>query len=140
MSEGNPYESPQTVDPPLGASAAVSPDDRMWAMFAHLAGLLGYALVFGHIAGPLVIYLVYKEKSKFVAFHALQSLFFQIAMSVLGIAMFILGFVICITWFVNIALALFTLIYVILAAVKTYQGEMFEYVVVGPYARQQVGI
>jgi len=142
MSEGNPYESPQSVDPPLAASAAdVTPDDRMWAMFAHLAGLLGYALLFGQVAGPLVIYLVYKDKSKFVAFHALQSLFFQIALAVVHVAMILLGPFTCgVTWVVSILLAVASFVFIIIAAIKSYHGEMYEYTFVGPYARQQVGI
>lgn len=138
---GSPYESPQTTDaPPQAAGEVVSPDDRMWAMFAHLAGLLGYALLFGQIAGPLVIYVMYKEKSKFVAFHALQSLFLQVALFVIHMVLIVLGPFTCgVTWVVNVILIVASFVVIIIAAIKSYNGEMYEYTFVGPYARQQVG-
>ncbi len=60
----------------------VSDEERTWAMLAHLLTLVGYVVWIGAYLVPLVIYLVYKDKSPFVAFHALQSLFFQLALLV----------------------------------------------------------
>jgi uncharacterized Tic20 family protein len=60
----------------------VTDEERLWAMLAHLLALLGYVVWLGAYIAPLVIYLVYKDKSQFVAFHALQSLFFQLALLV----------------------------------------------------------
>jgi hypothetical protein len=49
-------------------------NDRMWAAAAHASAIVGFA-----IWGPLIVYLVQKDKSPFVAYHALQALIFQIA-------------------------------------------------------------
>src|SRR5262245_48164067 len=68
---------PMTASPAMGAE--LTSDDRLWAMLAHLAALLGYLGGIIQYVAPLVIFLVYKDKCKFVAFHALQSLFFQLA-------------------------------------------------------------
>jgi uncharacterized Tic20 family protein len=62
----------------------VTDEERLWAMLAHLLALLGYVVWLGAYIAPLVIYLVYKDKSQFVAFHALQSLFFQLALLVVA--------------------------------------------------------
>lgn len=48
-------------------------DERMLAMFAHLSIFLGSIIV------PLIFWIIYQQKSKFVSFHSLQSLFFHIA-------------------------------------------------------------
>lgn len=50
-----------------------SQDERMLAMFAHLS------MFFGSLIIPLIFWAINKDKSKFVSFHSLQSLFFHIA-------------------------------------------------------------
>lgn len=51
---------------------------RQWAMFSHLSVLLNLFTVFMGAAIPLIIYFLYKDRSKFVAFHAMQSFVMQI--------------------------------------------------------------
>ena len=54
------------------------------AMIAHILGLTGWV-------GPLILYLVKKdEASKFLKFHMLQSLWFQVAMVIVYVALGIL--------------------------------------------------
>ncbi len=64
---------------PISPSAPLSPsDERTWAMLAHLSILIN--LVSG-ILGPvaaLIIYLVYKDRSRYVAYQSLQALIFQL--------------------------------------------------------------
>jgi uncharacterized Tic20 family protein len=60
--------------------------DRNWAMAAHLSALVAIAgLPFGHLIGPLVVYLVKARDSEFVAEHARASLNYQITISILVI-------------------------------------------------------
>jgi uncharacterized Tic20 family protein len=54
-------------------------DERMWSMLAHLSILLNLISVIGGPIGALVVWLVYKDKSPRVGFHALQSLWYQVA-------------------------------------------------------------
>ena len=78
----------------------VSIDERTWAMLAHLRTLVGYVFWIGAYLDPLVIYLVYKDKSSFVAFHALQSLVFQLAGLVVAAMLLVLALTIvlaCVT-------------------------------------------
>lgn len=56
---------------------SLTQDERMIAMFSHLS------IFFGGLIVPLIFWALYREKSKFVSFHALQSLFFHIIYSVL---------------------------------------------------------
>jgi uncharacterized Tic20 family protein len=136
MSDVQP--TPVMVDPGL------SPDDRLWAMLAHLAGLLGYAIGLGQYIAPLIIYLMFREKSRFVAFHALQSLYFQLAllasMLVLGLLTFAsCGWGIFVTAPAAIVISLGGLIYIIIAAIKAQAGEWYEYWLVGKWALRNVG-
>lgn len=55
-------------------------------MFAHLSALLGYFVGIGHFLGPLIIYLVKKDTSPFVAQEAKEALNFQITILILGCA------------------------------------------------------
>src|SRR5687767_7779847 len=51
-----------------------TPDDRTWAMLAHLSPIVGLGFI-----GPLVVWLIYKDKSPFVADQAKEALNFNLA-------------------------------------------------------------
>ncbi len=62
----------------------IAPQERNWAMAAHLSALVAVAgLPFGHVVGPLVVYLIKAHESEFVAGHARASLNYQITISIL---------------------------------------------------------
>lgn len=64
----------------------VSSEERNWGMAAHLSALVAVAgLPFGHVLGPLIVYLIKGHESEFVASHAKASLNYQITMSIVGI-------------------------------------------------------
>src|SRR5262249_38656032 len=102
-------------------------EERNWAMLAHILALVGYiAVPFGNIIAPLIIYLMKKDQSPFIADHARESLNFQISMTIYAI---IAGFLI----FVLIGLVLLPVIYIaglaltILATVKASNGVQYRY-------------
>ena len=65
-------------------------EERNWAMAAHLSALVAVmGLPFGHIVGPLVVYLVQRERSAFVAEHAKASLNFQITVSLIALVLIV---------------------------------------------------
>lgn len=70
-------------------------DERQWAMFANLAGLLALANIpFANVAGPLFIYLkARKDQTAFVIEHARRSLNFQITFSILVMVVMIFAFI-----------------------------------------------
>jgi uncharacterized Tic20 family protein len=64
----------------------IASQDRNWAMAAHLSALIAVAgLPFGHIVGPLVVYLIKAHESEFIAEHARASLNYQITVSIFSI-------------------------------------------------------
>jgi uncharacterized Tic20 family protein len=123
-------------------------DERTWAMLAHISILLNLASGVLGVLVALIIYLVYKDRSRYVAYHALQSFVFQ--------AIFWLGAGILVTfaWLANALLLavlvgfcllpftlIFTLVplaplvYGVIGAIKTSQGEDFRYWQVGDWVR-----
>ena len=107
--------------PPAGE---ISKDDKTMAMVAWLLGIISY------FAGPLVIYLIKKDQSKFVAFHALQAMWFGV---VAFVAVMVLTGVTC---GIGIILWLAPLVIDIVWGLKANKGEWAELPVVGDWARK----
>ena len=125
----------------------ITGEEKTWGLLAHLLALIATFTVpvIGNIGAPLFIYLAYKERSRFVAFQALQSLFFQlvvvIAPTILGaVAVFLAFTLVGIPLAVLVGIAaglvpLAALVYAAIACVHTYNGEWFEYWLVSRWAR-----
>jgi uncharacterized Tic20 family protein len=124
---------------------SLSADEKLWGMLAHLLTLLGYVVVVGEYIAPLVIYLVYKDRSQFVAFHALQALFFQLLALAVAIALVLfsiitLGLGLLLAIPLAIALAIAVLVYTIIAAIQANNGVWYELPIVGRWARNTLQI
>lgn len=64
-------------------------------MAAHLSALVAIAgLPFGHVLGPLIVYLVKGHESEFVGEHARASLNYQITISIL----FVVAIIVAVAW------------------------------------------
>lgn len=74
---------------PERQGAALLNDDRTLALAAHLLAFAGLAVPFGHVLGPLVVYLVQRERSAFVADHAREALNFQIWTTAVGFVLLV---------------------------------------------------
>jgi uncharacterized Tic20 family protein len=98
-----------------------------WGMLCHLTAFSAYVgIPFGHIVGPLVIWLIKKDELSFVDEEGKESLNFQISITIYGIISAILCFVLVgfVLLFVLIA---GHVILIILATVKTSNGEHYRY-------------
>lgn len=138
VSPAQPYQQP-----PLSPS-----DERTWAMLAHLSVLLN--LVTGTL-GPvaaLVIYLVFKERSRYVAYQSLQSLVFQliawlgggilagVTWAITGVLAAVLIGLLCIPIALLVtALPLAALVYGMIGGIQCSQGQDFRYWLVGDWLR-----
>ena len=101
-------------------------DERTLAMVAHLLAFAGYVVPFGNIIGPLVVWQIKKDQSAYVATHAKESLNFQITVTALALVFIVLTFVL-IGIPLLIALGLFELIIVIIAAIRANDGQFYRY-------------
>ena len=61
-----------------GSRAMSAQDERTWSVLAHLSMFLNLLTGFLGPVAALIIYLIYKDRSPRVAFHALQSMSYQI--------------------------------------------------------------
>jgi len=108
-------------------------DEETWSALAHLSVFLNLLTGFLGPVGALVIWLMYKDRSQRVAFHALQSLWYQVAWMVI----LVIGWTI--TVFLMIVLVGFLLVPVMIvaslvpfvhmayAAYKVNQGVDYRY-------------
>ena len=106
-------------------------EERTWAMVAHIGVLIAAWLAMGFLC-PLIIWLVFRDRSDFVKRHAVESLNFQITLLIY----IVVGFVITLVTFglgalvvvpVAIVVAVFALVVIILATVKAANGEQYRY-------------
>src|SRR5512146_2959971 len=95
-------------------------------MLAHLSAFTGLVVPFGNIVAPLIIWLVQREKSAFVADQALESLNFNITVILAGIACGVLVFI-GIGVLLWIVLGIAWLVGTILGAVRASEGQRYRH-------------
>lgn len=119
-------EQPKAVQEGPG-SKETNKDARLWAMICHLAGLAGLVVpVVGCIVGPLVVWQIKKEEFPFVDEQGKEAVNFQISMLIYGVVAALLIFA-CIGTVLLPAVALFDLIFLLIAAVKANDGHHYRY-------------
>jgi uncharacterized Tic20 family protein len=113
---------------------ATSPkDENTWSVLAHLSVFLNIVTGFLGPVAALVIWLMYKDKSPRVSFHALQSLLYQVAwMAILIVGWTVAGILtIVLIGFllfpVMIVLTVVPFVHMGYAAYKVNQGVDYRY-------------
>ncbi len=120
--------------PPPNLPPSLNPltteNERNLAMLSHLTAILG--LIFGGglgFLGPLIIWLMHKEKSYFISYHAKNSLNHQLTLLIACLALWLLIFVgsfFCIGILFVIplfAILILSLVLEIMACVSASKGE-----------------
>jgi uncharacterized Tic20 family protein len=127
-SDPNPVPPPESAPlVPVPSSVASTPDERQWAMFCHLGGLVGHALVgFGHVVVPLVLWLIKREEMPFVNQEGKEAVNFQLSITLYGIVSGLASFF-CIGFLMLIAVGIFDLIVVIMACIEVSNGKAYRY-------------
>lgn len=170
VEEASPVEEPAAPPPPPPPTPPTPPpvprmvgrytsDEVTMAALAHGCALLGlFTSGIGGIAVTLIIWLVKKDESDYVAFQSLQSLVFQIGETILtitaavlvtilwtisgiltaiGIGCCLMPFALLLT-FAVILIPLAGLIYGLYGAIECYNGRDFEYWLVADFIRGQM--
>jgi uncharacterized Tic20 family protein len=99
---------------------------RTWGMLCHLSALTGYFIPFGHLLGPLIIWLIKKDEYLFVDDQGKESLNFQLTLTLYTIISSILC-ILLIGFVLLLVLFLAELILVIIASVQANHGEKYRY-------------
>ena len=92
-------------------------DEKTMALLAHVLTIVASFLA------PLIIYIVKKDESDFVASHAKESLNFQITVVLVITILCITIIGILLVWLVGIA----SLVLVIIATIRASEGKLYKY-------------
>lgn len=131
-------------------SGEISQEEKLISLLSHLS------LFFGGVILPFIMWIVYRDKSKFVRFHALQALWFQIlyiallvvlviVVAVLGILTGLItesgstrqspsavGIIFIFLMYGGMMLCILgAYAYSVYVGVKAYQGELKKYFLIG---------
>lgn len=124
-------ESSTTPGGTAGSGTMSAQDEQTWSIVAHLSVLA--ALVGLMPLGALIVWLIYKDRSPRVRFHALQALWYQVAWLVILVAGWIVTFILSLVFIglllipVMLLASAVPIIHGCYAAYKVSQGEDFRY-------------
>jgi len=132
--ENEPGHEPVVDAAPVEPSLpAPTTDEKNWALFVHLSALLSLVVLGGlTFVGPLIIWLIKKDQSKFVDWHGKEALnfilieFIASAICVVG-SIVTCGFGALIFIPILIAIVVYSIIIWIIAAMKASSGEYYRY-------------
>jgi len=107
-------------------SVPMSPaDQRTWAIWAHLSAFLA-AFVALSFLGPLIIYVIFKDRGAFVRHHSAEALNFQLTMWI-GLLISVPLMLVLIGFVTFAAIVLTMLVFQILGAVAAGEGRDYRY-------------
>jgi uncharacterized protein len=130
-----PPQQPYQPAAPVAAAPLTEAEDRQWASFAHLGGILGFL-------PSLIIWLIFKDRGRLTAIEAKEALNFQITLVIGYVAINILSiFLAAVTFGIGAILSLLILVLWILGVVfsilgftQAKDGQHYRY----PYALRLV--
>ena len=115
-------------NPPAAAAPLTETEDKQWASFAHLGGIIG-------ILPALIIWLVFKDRGRFTNEEGKEALNFQITLAIAQVAIVILStFLAAVTFGIGALLgglgwvvAIISIILSIMAFMKAKDGIPYRY-------------
>ncbi len=138
-------EQMQQPNPPMPLTPA---EERQWAMLAHFGILVNLISGFLGPVAPLAIYMIYKDRSRYVAYQSLQALVFQLigwvggwaiagaAWAISGVLSAVIIGLLCMPIAcVLSAVPLAALVYGVYGGIQVNQGQDFKYWLVGDWMR-----
>ena len=96
---------------------APTSDEKTMALLCHVLTFIA------PILAPLIIWLIKKDESTFIAYHAKESLNFQITVVIICILLVISIVGLLIVWLVGI----FSVVLVVIATIKASEGKLYKY-------------
>ena len=119
-------ESPDSMSNPTPTTNGVpTPDERTWGMLAHLTAFAFFICPLGNIIGPLVVWLIKRDQSAFVADQGKEALNFNISVALAALVCGVLVFIL-VGILLGVALFIFWLTMTIVAAIKASEGARYR--------------
>ncbi len=139
------YSAPPPPPPPLPLSPS---DERTYAMLAHFSVFLNLVSGFAGVIVPLILYLVYKDRSRYVAYQSFQAFIFQLVWWVGGWAIIIGAWIItsflmiifigilCLPFnLFSLLIPIVPLVYGLIGGLQCNKGEDFRYWLIGDWVK-----
>ena len=99
-------------------------DERLWATLSHVSAFLGFLGI--PVIGPLVIFLIFGNRSQYVRHHSVEALNFNITMLIAALVSGLLILVLIGLILLPI-IGLIWFILTIVAAIAANRGEWYRY-------------
>ena len=117
-----------TYQPQAPQQPLTPENERLWATLTHVSALIGIVVGVGTIGwlGPLIIFLVLKDRSPFVREHAATTLNFQITMAIAAIVAVFL-WIVLVGFLITAAIYVITIVFSIIAAIAANKGQPYTY-------------
>jgi uncharacterized Tic20 family protein len=114
------------MNEPNPVAGVPTQDERTWGMLAHLTAFSGFLIPLGSVIAPLVVWLVKRDQSEFVADQGKEALNFNISVLLAGVVCGILVWIF-IGILLGVALFIFWLAMTIIAGIKASEGIRYRY-------------
>ncbi len=115
---------------------------RTWSMLIHIIAAAAMVLSLGFLGFvvPLILWLIYRERSALVDFHGKQNLNLQLTVLVSGVAAFVIGALFFgVGLIVTVPLwglyCVYALIISIVAGVRAHRGEYYRVPAIIPFVK-----
>jgi|SRR3954447_5717970 uncharacterized Tic20 family protein len=112
-----------TGPPPQAPAHVATPDERNWGMLAHLSCLIAIWLGGLTFLGPLVVWLIKKDQSPFVADQAKEALNFQLAVFIVTMICTIT----CVGLILVPVIIVGDIVFSVLAGIEANKGIYYRY-------------
>ncbi|WP_298634347.1 DUF4870 domain-containing protein [uncultured Umboniibacter sp.] len=130
MDNTNETTTETTLEATENAPVSPTEQERSVGALAHLLTLTGFIIPLGGLIAPLIVYLVKKDESSFVAAQALEAINFQITLFIatlicIALVFTLIGIPFAVLGLLTLVIA--DVVLVIIAAVKVSDGKEFRY-------------
>ena len=103
----------------------ITPDEKTFGMLAHLLNLV-------MLIGPLIIWAIKKDQSRYVATQAMQAMYWGGAMWILWVVIFIISMVTCgVGALLYLPMFVVQILYLVVGTMKANEGLIYEYPITG---------
>lgn len=127
MEENTPYTPPQVPLPPAGNDPApINKDENTLGIVTHLLSFAFFAVPFGNVIGPLVLWLIKRAESPYLDAVGKEVVNFNISFLIYAAVAFLTVFFI-IGFLLLPAVGLVWLILIIVGAIKASEGRIYRY-------------
>jgi uncharacterized Tic20 family protein len=116
----------ENTPPPVHVTTSSPTADNSLAVVMHVLGLAGFVFPFGNIVAPLILWLVKRSTSPLLDRTGKEVLNFQISFTIYAAIAGVLCFVL-VGFLILPAIAILWLVFIIIAAIKTGNGEEYRY-------------